>query len=116
MNAVEALDVSKVYRLKGLEVDALHQVTLTIAAGEMVSIMGPSGSGKTTMLNCLSGLDKPTTGTISIDGTPLEHMSDKARALASGASQVYAVSESFGWRVGRVVDPFGYHWEIGRPI
>ncbi len=44
MNAVEALDVSKVYRLKGLEVDALHDVTLTIAAGEMVSIMGPSGS------------------------------------------------------------------------
>jgi putative ABC transport system ATP-binding protein len=80
MNAVEALDVSKVYRLKGLEVDALHQVTLTIAAGEMVSIMGPSGSGKTTLLNCLSGLDKPTTGTIRIDGTPLEHMSDKARA------------------------------------
>jgi putative ABC transport system ATP-binding protein len=80
MNAVEALDVSKVYRLKGLEVDALHQVTLTIAAGEMVSIMGPSGSGKTTLLNCLSGLDEPTTGTIRIDGTPLEHMSDKRRA------------------------------------
>ena len=80
MNAVEALDVSKVYRLKGVEVDALHHVTLAIAAGEMVSIMGPSGSGKTTLLNCLSGLDEPTTGTIRIDGTPLEGMSDKARA------------------------------------
>jgi putative ABC transport system ATP-binding protein len=80
MNAVEALDVSKVYRLKGLEVDALHHVTLAIAAGEMVSVMGPSGSGKTTLLNCLSGLDEPTTGTIRIDGTPLEGMSDKARA------------------------------------
>jgi len=80
MNAVEALDVSKVYHLKGIEVDALHNVTLTIASGEMVSIMGPSGSGKTTLLNCLSGLDRPTTGTISIDGTPLEHMSDKVRA------------------------------------
>jgi putative ABC transport system ATP-binding protein len=80
MNVVEALDVSKVYRLKGVEVDALRDVTLTIAEGEMVSVMGPSGSGKTTLLNCLSGLDKPTTGTISIDGTPLERMSDKVRA------------------------------------
>jgi putative ABC transport system ATP-binding protein len=80
MQAVEALDVSKVYRLKGIEVDALHHVTLSIAAGEMVCVMGPSGSGKTTLLNCLSGLDEPTTGTISIDGTPLEGLSDKARA------------------------------------
>jgi len=80
MNAVEALDVSKVYRLKGVEVDALHHVTLAIAAGEMVSIMGPSGCGKTTLLNCLSGLDEPTPGTIRIDGTPLEGMSDKARS------------------------------------
>ncbi|MGZ4945289.1 MAG: ABC transporter ATP-binding protein [Halobacteriota archaeon] len=80
MNAVEAVDVSKVYRLKGVEVDALHHVTLAIAAGEMVSLMGPSGSGKTTLLNCLSGLDEPTTGTIRIDGALLEGMSDKARA------------------------------------
>lgn len=39
-----------------------------------------------------------------------------ARALAAGASQVYAVVEEYGWRVGRVVDPFGHHWEIGRPV
>jgi PhnB protein len=39
-----------------------------------------------------------------------------ARALAAGAAQVYPVSEEHGWRVGRVVDPFGYHWEIGQPI
>ncbi len=39
-----------------------------------------------------------------------------ARALAAGASQVYAVAEEYGWRVGRVVDPFGHHWEIGRPV
>jgi len=38
------------------------------------------------------------------------------QALAAGASQVYPVSEEYGWRVGRVVDPFGHHWEIGRPL
>ena len=39
-----------------------------------------------------------------------------ARALAAGASQVYPVGEEHGWRLGRVVDPFGHHWEIGRPL
>lgn len=39
-----------------------------------------------------------------------------ARAMAAGASQVYAVVEEHGWRLGRVVDPFGHHWEIGRPL
>ncbi len=39
-----------------------------------------------------------------------------ARALAAGASEVYPVTESYGWRVGRVVDPFGHHWEICRPL
>jgi PhnB protein len=39
-----------------------------------------------------------------------------AQALATGASQVYPMSEGHGWRVGRVVDPFGHHWEISRPI
>jgi PhnB protein len=39
-----------------------------------------------------------------------------ARAVKAGATEFYPVSEGHGWRVGRVVDPFGHHWEIGRPI
>jgi PhnB protein len=39
-----------------------------------------------------------------------------ARALVAGAKQVFEVSEGHGWRVGRLVDPFGHHWEIGRPL
>jgi PhnB protein len=39
-----------------------------------------------------------------------------ARAIAAGAKEVYPVQEGHGWRVGRVVDPFGHHWEIGRPV
>jgi PhnB protein len=39
-----------------------------------------------------------------------------ARAVAAGARTVSAVQESHGWRVGRVVDPYGHHWEVGRPV
>jgi len=39
-----------------------------------------------------------------------------ARALKAGATEVYAVSEEHGWRIGRVADPFGLHWEIGHPL
>jgi PhnB protein len=39
-----------------------------------------------------------------------------AQALRAGASEIYPVSEGHGWRVGRLVDPYGHHWEIGRPL
>jgi len=39
-----------------------------------------------------------------------------ARAVAAGATEVYPVSEGHGWRIGRVADPYGHHWEIGRPL
>jgi PhnB protein len=39
-----------------------------------------------------------------------------AKAIAAGAREVTAVEDAYGWRVGRVVDPFGHHWEIGRPV
>jgi PhnB protein len=39
-----------------------------------------------------------------------------ARAIAAGARQVFAVANEHGWRLGRVVDPYGHHWEIGKPI
>jgi len=39
-----------------------------------------------------------------------------ASAIAAGATQVYAVSEDHGWRLGRLIDPFGLHWEIGKPL
>lgn len=39
-----------------------------------------------------------------------------ARVLAAGAQEVFAVEEAYGWRLGRAVDPFGHHWEIGQPL
>ena len=58
------------------KVTALERVDLSIARGEMVSIVGPSGSGKSTMLNRIGGLDLPTQGEIEIDGAALARLND----------------------------------------
>jgi putative ABC transport system ATP-binding protein len=76
---VAARAVAKTYDTGGVRVEALRDVELTVARGEMVAIMGPSGCGKTTLLNCLSGLDAIDAGEIVIEGTPLSTMSDAAR-------------------------------------
>jgi len=76
MLMVEAQRVHKIYELNGLKVHALKDVNLLIEKGDMVAIMGPSGCGKTTLLNCLSGLDEPTSGIVKIEGIPLAQMND----------------------------------------
>jgi putative ABC transport system ATP-binding protein len=58
------------------DVAALDAVSLAIPRGEMVSIIGPSGSGKSTLLNLVGGLDRPSSGDVSIDGARLSHLSD----------------------------------------
>lgn len=55
---------------------ALEDINLEIPRGELVSIVGPSGSGKSTLLNLIGGLDRPTTGTITLDGQRLDGLSD----------------------------------------
>jgi putative ABC transport system ATP-binding protein len=57
-------------------VTALQDINLSIGKGELVSIVGPSGSGKSTLLNLIGGLDRPTSGTISLDGERLDNLSD----------------------------------------
>jgi putative ABC transport system ATP-binding protein len=58
------------------DVTALHDVSLAVTRGEMVSIIGPSGSGKSTLLNLVGGLDRPTVGHVEVDGQVLGHLSD----------------------------------------
>jgi putative ABC transport system ATP-binding protein len=75
---VSAQDLSRVYGTGPAAVAAVDGVSADFAAGEFTAIMGPSGSGKTTLMHLLAGLDTPTSGTVSIAGTPLSGLDDKA--------------------------------------
>lgn len=74
---IKANQISKIYGCGENKVVALNKVTLEIAAGDFISIMGPSGSGKSTLLHLLSGLDKPTAGSLTYDGKEIYSFSDK---------------------------------------
>ena len=76
---IQSTDVRKVYSAGAGAVAALRGVDFAVEEGEMVAIMGPSGCGKTTLLNCLSGLDEPSSGEIIIAGTSLKQLSDRQR-------------------------------------
>ncbi len=72
-------NVAKVYDTGAVLVHALRGVSLTVQPGEMVAVMGPSGCGKTTLLNCMSGIDEPTSGSITIEGTDLAELDDNTK-------------------------------------
>ena len=78
MSLIQAEKLTKVYGKGDTAVTALDHVNLTVNMGEFVAVMGPSGCGKSTLLHLLGGLDRPTEGSVSIDGQPLAKMSDNA--------------------------------------
>lgn len=78
MSLIEAQQLTKVYGKGETAVTALNQANLGVEAGEFVAIMGPSGCGKSTLLHLLGGLDRPTTGSVRIEGHSLFELSDRA--------------------------------------
>ncbi|NVK04053.1 MAG: ABC transporter ATP-binding protein [Flavobacteriia bacterium] len=75
-NLVEVVNLYKTYSAGDLEVHAVDGINLSIGEGEFTAIVGPSGCGKTTLLNMIGGLDRPTSGEVNIDGTPLSSLSE----------------------------------------
>jgi len=74
---ISAHQICKIYGVGANRVTALDNVSLEIKSGDFISIMGPSGSGKSTLLHLLSGLDRPTSGQLTYDGTNIYSFADK---------------------------------------
>jgi putative ABC transport system ATP-binding protein len=91
---IELSAVHKVYRTGKLEYPALRGVDLAIEDGDMVAIVGPSGSGKSTIMNMITGIDRATSGTVTVDGQRIDQMSEEELAVWRG------------WRVGVVFQFF----------
>ncbi|MGI8606679.1 MAG: ABC transporter ATP-binding protein [Gaiellaceae bacterium] len=75
---VSAKDVTRRYGEGNTAVDALRGVSLDVTRGQLTAVMGPSGSGKSTLMHILAGLDRPTEGTVAIDGTDITRLGDNA--------------------------------------
>jgi ABC-type lipoprotein export system ATPase subunit len=70
-------DLTRTYQSRGREVRALRGLSVEIPLGEYVAIQGRSGSGKTTLINCIGGLDRPTSGEVYFKGRPLSQLSER---------------------------------------
>jgi putative ABC transport system ATP-binding protein len=80
MPVLEAREIYRFFHIGDDEVTALRGVSLVLSPGEMVGLMGPSGSGKSTLLACLTGLDEPDGGAVTVNGMRLTRRSEVERA------------------------------------
>lgn len=91
---IELRHLTKTYHLGDEVLNALDDVSLSITPGEFVAITGPSGSGKSTLANIIGGLDRPTSGTVLVDGQDLSHVRD-AKLSAYRNRHIGFVFQSF---------------------
>jgi putative ABC transport system ATP-binding protein len=77
---VQVTGVSKDFKRGAETIHVLAALDLTVAPGEFLALMGPSGSGKSTLLNLIGGLDRPTHGTVEVDGKRIDNLSDRGLA------------------------------------
>lgn len=83
---IELTGVEKTYRMGRVDYRALRGVDLIIGAGELVAVVGPSGSGKTTILNLITGIDRPSAGSVVFDGERIDGLSEEELAVWRGAN------------------------------
>jgi putative ABC transport system ATP-binding protein len=76
MALVELHQVSRIYTRGAETIEVLHALDLQVEKGEFLALMGPSGSGKSTLLNLIGGLDRPSSGSVVVDGQRIDQMSD----------------------------------------
>ena len=81
MSILETKDLRKIYGSGDTEVKALDGVSLSVEHGEFVAIVGTSGSGKSTLLHMLGGLDRPTSGSVTVDGKDIFGLKDEALTI-----------------------------------
>jgi putative ABC transport system ATP-binding protein len=83
-NIVEIKEVQKSYEVGGNQVPVLKGLSLSVEAGEFLTITGPSGNGKSTLLNMITGIDRPTQGDVIVNGCPVHQMSENQLASWRG--------------------------------
>ena len=81
MKAIEVIDLNKNFKVGKEEVNVLKDLDFSVNKGEFLSIMGPSGCGKSTLLYLLGGLDKPSSGIVSVNGRDLSKLSEKQKSI-----------------------------------
>jgi putative ABC transport system ATP-binding protein len=91
---LQCTSLTKTYRSGDRDLTVLNDITFTLEPGGFAAIVGPSGSGKTTLLGLLAGLDRPTTGTVHLDGQELGTLDEDARARLRG-EKIGFVFQSF---------------------